>query len=126
MRRRPWINSKSAYKRFLREELAMKTLYEDDTLALFYHKGAYSPPTFHKAIGLQRMSMLHEAWVYNTIEQTFYAEKNKSITSELVKLMAKSGIKLKSTAARLSDASAMQVKFATERDYFLFKLKYGL
>jgi hypothetical protein len=125
MRKRPWINSKSEYKRFLQEGLAMRTMYEDENLFLLYHRGAYTPNMMQKALGFQRMSMLHEIWTYNPMTKRFQAFKNKGLGSGLVELMSRSGIKLKSTAARISDAAAMELRFATEQDEFLFKLKYG-
>lgn len=123
--RRPWINSKSAYKRYLREELSMRKIYEDETLALYYHRGAHTPDPLHKAIGFQKMSMLHEIWTYNPMTKRFQAFKNKCLGRELVELMAKSGIKLRPSAARISDAATLELRFDTDKDYFLFKLKYG-
>ncbi len=120
-----WINSKSAYKRHLREQFAMNRIYEDETLALYYHRGAHTPPTIHKAVGYQKMHMLHEVWTYNPITKRFQAFKNRGLGQELVELMAQSGITLRSSAARISDAATMELRFDTDKDRFLFKLKYG-
>lgn len=104
----------------------MKVIYKDSKLALLHHNGAYTPPMAQNVIGFRPMTMLHEVWVYNPINKRFLAEKNRGLGQELVQHMAQWGIKLKSSAARVSDAATMELRFASDRDYFLFKLKYSL
>jgi len=103
----------------------MRIIQHDGELILMYHRGAWTPTAVQSVMGLYQIWEAYEIWVYNPIDRKFLAYKNKG-ACELVERLAKSGIKVKTTAAKIPTAAAQQLAFVADEDHFLFKLKYGL
>jgi hypothetical protein len=73
---------------------------------------------------LEKVQVAHEIWTYNPSEKKFRAFKNKGIGNEICDYMAKHGINLKVSSAKISDATAQTLRFDTDKDLFHFNLKY--
>jgi hypothetical protein len=102
-----------------------RVLHENKTLALLYGRDSHSASMVLNSLGTRRVQLLHEVWSYNPTTKRFQAFKNRGLGQGLVQYLAKMGINVKPSAARISDAAAMELRFAEEKDEFLFKLKYG-
>lgn len=75
--------------------------------------------------GLKRMYEAHEIWLYNPHTRKFNAHKNRNgIDSLLMKFFADIGINVKCNAASINTGHPVQYRFESEKDYFLFKLKF--
>jgi len=71
-----------------------------------------------------RVNLAKEVWMYDTSAKRFHAWKNKGMVNEIIARMAEEGINLKVSAARIDTGTAIEVRFAENKDMFLFNLKY--
>jgi len=105
----------------------MKVYYMDKDLAIVDGRKLNehaSSTTVLAVLGHKKVSGASEIWTYNMHTRRFSAFKNKSW--HLIKdKLAESGIRIRCDAATIRQAEPTGYRFETEKDYFLFKLKYG-
>ena len=121
MRKRPWINSKSQFKRKLREDIKRRILYDDGRLIII-DKDVGGTQNLIKLLGAMKA---YESYaVYAKVGNNLRSIKCKD-ERILPTVLEKSGIKLVADAVDLRTATPLHYRFATEQDQFLFELKYG-
>jgi len=73
---------------------------------------------------LEPVQAAFEVWIYKPYLRYFAAYKNKNLVCEIVHRMGEQGINVKPDAIRINDCAATQCRFVSEKDEFVFNLKY--
>ena len=73
---------------------------------------------------MEPVQAAYEVWIYMPHLRYFSAYKNKNLICEIVHRMGEHGINVKPDAIRMNDCAATQCRFISEKDEFLFNLKY--
>ena len=67
----------------------------------------------------------HEIWIYSKASQRFRSYKSRCDDAKLlIEFFADHSIKLACSAARISSAAPIEYRFDTDKDLFLFNLKF--
>ena len=65
----------------------------------------------------------YEIWIYKKYTKTFHAFKNKGLIDEIIHRLSEHDINVKSSAAGM-DGVTTEVRFCSDKDEFLFNLKF--
>lgn len=102
-----------------------RLLHITNRVALLTHTETMTPKPVFTILGMRRVQMLHEVWTYDSWTHRFTAYKNRGTGAEFVEDMKAMGINLKTTMM-VPTIESSSLDFASDKDKFVFKLKYGI
>jgi hypothetical protein len=77
-----------------------------------------------KHIGWDKLTRAYEVWMYKSSRDLFFSYKNRGGINEIIQRMSDMGVELKVSAVTIDNAMVKELRFATEKDRFHFKLKF--